>query len=145
MIEEQVRVTGIDGDFATVTPASAGSGCDSCSASGGCGVSMMSRLLEQRQQAGFRVKNDIGAKPGDLAILGIPERTFLKGAALLYLSPLLGLFLFSMLARLWLAPDGEMPVIIAGALGFATGLGWLRMRNKRQGADNLPTLQRLVH
>ncbi len=144
MIEEQVRVTDSEGEFAIVVPASAGQGCGACEASGSCGVSMMSRLLEQRQQTGFRVKNEIGAKPGDLAILGIPEKTFLKGAAALYLLPLAGLFLFSTLARLWLAPEGEMPVIMAGLLGFAAGLGWLRLRNRQDHNNSLPALQRLA-
>jgi len=143
MIEERVRVVESDGRYACVVPASLGSACDACDASGGCGISMLSKWVEQRRNALFRVRNPIAAKPGDIAIVGIKETTFLKGAFQMYLLPLMSLLLFAAGATALLGPGHEVAVTIAGILGLITALGWLKSR--RNDGPDLPTLQRLAN
>ncbi len=144
MIEERVQIVESHGAYAHVVPTSLGSGCSACAASGGCGLSTLSRWVEQRQSATFRVRNPIGAQPGDIAIVGIRESTFLKGALQMYLLPLMSLLLFAAGATALFGPDHEVAVSLAGIVGLVSALGWLKLKSRRSRASDLPTLQRLA-
>lgn len=64
------------------------SGCPTCDRGEGCGAGVFGRLL-QRRPIVLRLDNRLGAAPGDVVTVGIPERLFLFLVMRLYLLPLL--------------------------------------------------------
>ncbi len=144
MIEEQVTVTKTQGEFAWVKTAEGKTGCSSCASSGSCGVSLLSGLWKNRAEVSFKVLNQIGAKTGDVAILAIPEATFIKGAIALYLLPLGSLLGFSIAAKLLLNPLTDLPIIAAGLFGLVASLFWLRIRHNTPTEQSLPVINRII-
>ena len=80
--------------------------CHKCS---GCGAAKQTMLFEAR--------NPIGAKPGDLVVVESDTATVLKGAALLYMVPLL-----TFLAAYIVGENLWGRGILVGILGFVVGL-----------------------
>jgi sigma-E factor negative regulatory protein RseC len=61
--------------------------CGGCSSVKNCGTRMVASKVVTR------VRNPVHAKEGDTVIVSLATNTFLKGAALLYLVPVIGLIL----------------------------------------------------
>lgn len=120
-------VRGIDGDFAIVEAASAGTACGSCRQAEACTSSRLSGLL--RGQRTVRLSNRIGAAVGDRVVLSIAEGAVLSAALFAYLLPL-SLLLAGALAGLFIFHRESMAV--AGALGgLGVGLALLHLKQKR--------------
>jgi sigma-E factor negative regulatory protein RseC len=135
MIEESGRVVATDGDDAWVET-SRRSSCGSCGAKG-CGTGTLSEILGRKTQQ-LRVKNPVGAEPGDLVVLGISESALIKGSLAVYLVPLLALLgggLFGELMAPQLGLSGEGTVIIAALTALGLSLLWLRRFNRRVAND----------
>lgn len=90
MIEEVATIVRTDGTYAWVS-ASGNGGCRSCEHSPACGTGVLGRLMGRRQ-ALIRLENSLHADSGEQVVVGIDEWQLLRGAALMYLVPLLGLF-----------------------------------------------------
>jgi sigma-E factor negative regulatory protein RseC len=131
MIEETGRVVAVDGDLAEVETWRR-SACGHCAGGQqGCGTSLLAEVFGNRPSH-VRVLNRISALPGDEVVIGVEEGAFLRATALLYGMPLLGLIVGAMLGK-WLAlRSGLMGVepasLIAGLLGLAGALAWVRWR-----------------
>lgn len=125
MIEEQARVTAIrDGD--AIVEVVRASGCQACELKAGCGTGSLGRLLGFKQKP-FTVKNELDLRPGDRVILALAEKSLALAGLLVYLLPLASLFIFAIVAELWLAA-GDALTVLAALLGLATGLffsAWL--------------------
>jgi sigma-E factor negative regulatory protein RseC len=135
MIEESGRVVSIDGDDAWVET-SRRSSCGSCEAKG-CGTGTLSQILGRKTQQ-LRVKNPVGAVPGDRVVLGISETALIKGSLAVYLVPLLALLgggLFGELMAPQLELSGEGPAIVAALIALGLSLLWLRRFNRRVADD----------
>ncbi|MEJ2400843.1 MAG: SoxR reducing system RseC family protein [Xanthomonadales bacterium] len=87
MIEQQGRVTGAAGSQVRVRLGGT-SGCTTCDAGRGCGAGVFGRLL-QRRPVELEFDNDLGAKPGQAVMVGLPESLFLALTLRFYLLPLL--------------------------------------------------------
>ena len=87
MISQQGRVVAISDDEVVVHVGGV-SGCPTCDAGNGCGAGIFGRLLRDRK-TDIRLENSIGAKPGQLVSIGIPENRFLKLVFSLYVLPLI--------------------------------------------------------
>jgi len=87
MLEQQGRILEQAGGLATISIGPV-SGCQVCAAGKGCGAGILGRLL-QRNAVLVQLENPTGAEPGDVVIVGIPERLFLSLVLRLYLRPLL--------------------------------------------------------
>jgi sigma-E factor negative regulatory protein RseC len=75
---------------------------------------------------------------GDKVEIGFPESALVKGAAYMYLFPLIGLLFGSLLSNLVyhsMGGEGELAAIVGGGLGFIGSLMWL----KRRFSNHTPT------
>lgn len=120
MLEESGLVVSMQGDFARVST-SQQTACSSCAARKGCGTSLVASLFPRRERA-FLAHNPVGARPGDRVVIGLDESALQIASLLLYLAPLLGLFIGAMLG-LWLFPGQEgraadLPAVTGGGIGL---------------------------
>lgn len=95
MLEEEGRVTAIDGDYAFVA-AQPSSSCEGCSQKGTC------HTLGGSGKMVIKAINSIGAKIGDRVLVVISSKTFFKAAALIYLIPVAALIIGGTAGK-WLA------------------------------------------
>lgn len=135
MLEESGKVVALEGEHAWVET-SRRSSCGSCEAKG-CGTGALSQILGNKSQK-LRVRNPIGAKPGEKVILGVAESALIKGSLAVYLVPLLALFaggLFGemMASQLSFPQEGTSVFFALMALGMS--LLWLRRFNRRIAND----------
>ena len=93
--------------------------CHKCS---GCGAAKEGIVL--------RVENPIGAAPGDLVTIEAATGPVLRGAAVLYMMPLLLFFLGYALGAVW-GRGG-----LAGCLAFAAGIGLVIVYDRRVAAKH---------
>ena len=123
MIEEQGRVVAVE-EGAVWVETRRRSTCSSCSAQHGCGQGLSDRLGLKGSTGLVRALCDLRLQVGDEVVIGIGEALLLRAALLVYLPPLLGLFVAAWGAtRLGLS---EPWVIAAAGAGFA--LAWLLIR-----------------
>ena len=101
------------------------SACGQCSANKGCGTSVLSKVLGNKLSK-MKAINKIDAQVGDQVVVGLNEGSLLKGAFIIYMLPLLFLFLFSLAGQLishnLQIYNSEVVIIIFAALGFYVGM-----------------------
>lgn len=109
------------------------SACGQCSANKGCGTSVLSKVLGNKLSK-MKAINNIDAKVGDEVVVGLNESSLLKGAFIIYMLPLLFLFVFSFLGQLISlnlnVENNEVVVISFAVLGFYLGLRKVRLFSK---------------
>lgn len=95
------------------------SGCGSCSARGACGSYALSKIGPNTEHQ-LEVEIEQPLVEGQKVEVGIPEGSLLRSAMLVYLTPLVGLFLLAVLGQIagleqiWVAGLG----VLGGFLGF---------------------------
>ncbi|MCK5810907.1 MAG: SoxR reducing system RseC family protein [Cocleimonas sp.] len=119
MIEEIGIVERVEDGYIWVSPASSGGACGSCQSSGSCSTSILVTLLQGKTSKTVRVNNTINAKVKDKVVLGIHPQGLLSGSALIYLLPILTLFIFAALGGQFF---NERVSMVAGVVGFIIGL-----------------------
>lgn len=128
MIEETAFVVESGGNYAWVETQRK-STCGSCSAKKGCGTGALSKVLG-RKTARMRALNRIDAQPGEEVVVGLSEGALVQGSLVVYLLPLLGLFLFALLGQSLAAqlgqPSTEPLSIFFGLGGLVLGGLWVR-------------------
>ncbi|MDJ0739006.1 MAG: SoxR reducing system RseC family protein [Gammaproteobacteria bacterium] len=132
MIEARARVVAVDSDLAEVTTLRQ-SACGSCDARNGCGTSLIAAWFPQRQLR-FRLRNTIGAQPGDTVIVGLNEAMLQRTSLLLYGAPLLGLLAGALLGERIagaMTVASELGGVGGGLLGLTAGLAWVRAASRR--------------
>ncbi len=107
MMEEIARVVDYQQGWVTVE-VELKSACNHCASSENCGTSTIAKAFSVHTQR-FSLPSDKPCLSGDMLKIGLPESVIIKAAALVYLLPLIGLFLFAMV--------GQM---LAAGLGFNT-------------------------
>lgn len=130
MIEEQVRVIGIEGDQ-LLLQAQTQSACGGCAAKKGCGTAVLSKVVGQKFTH-FQARNTIDANVGDLIVVGLTERALLNGSFVIYMLPIIGMILLALFADAmivddvdaWLRKDAS--VSLFSLLGFSIGSGFAR-------------------
>lgn len=126
MITQQVKVVSCD-DKTVWLEAERQSTCSGCRLKQGCGTGLLENHVGKRfSQISVEKNNEFSI--GQEVKLAIPEERLLQGALLMYILPLLLLFVFSALAQL-LALN-EAVEIIAGLSGLLLGFYWVRTRLK---------------
>lgn len=108
--------------------------CGSCSASHGCGTSVLGQWFGQRMGR-VRVLNRCDARVGDEVVIGIREDALVRGSLAVYAVPVLGLLAGAvagdaLLRRLGLA-SADWAGIVFGMVGLGVGL-WLVHRYARR-------------
>lgn len=104
MIETEAVVVKIE-DATAYVKAERKSGCSACS-TGSCGTSVLAGFFAQKTPL-YRASNDVGAKVGDRVMVGMDEAAMFKGTLLLYLFPLLLMFVGAVAGSM-LAVDMEL-------------------------------------
>ncbi len=97
MIEEQAIVESIDKKGDAILKVQRGSGCSSCQLKAGCGTGSLSRLMGDRVQR-VTIQNSHGVKPGDKILIGLEDNLYLTANFLIYLLPIISLFLFAIIS-----------------------------------------------
>ena len=131
MIEQQATVIDIDDDTIWLQ-SQRQSTCSQCQVKQGCGTGLLAKHVGKRFSK-IAVNKTTETTVGQVVTLAIPEQALLQGAALMYLSPLALLFLFSVVMRTF--QMGEELEILAGLVGLVVGFIWVkqRLRNKKDG------------
>jgi len=135
VIEEQAQVVEVLGSQ-LVLQAQTQSACGSCSASKGCGTSVLSKVIG-RKFTRFQAENNIGAEVGDTVVVGISEDALLTGSLVMYIIPIMGMLVFSLIANVYLeavADYRDLAIATAGIMGLVFGSMMSRWYFLRQGS-----------
>ncbi len=133
MIEERAIVVEATAAFAVVETLRQ-SVCDGCRVNTGCGTATIAKVLGKRRTR-VRALAPIPLSAGDEVIVGIGEEALLRGSAVVYLVPLLGLFLGGGVGKSAFGGAGEEMSILLGIVGFVAGALWLSRYFKRTQGD----------
>jgi len=136
MIEEQAEVTRVNGSEVWVETQRR-SACGSCSASGGCGTSVLAKVLGNRSRP-MRVVCSVEVAQGDQVVIAINDAALVRGSLAVYLVPLLGILLGALLGEWWaeqLGATSELYAILGAIVGIGLGLLWLRRFTQRISND----------
>lgn len=122
MVEEQAQVVEVRGSR-LMLEARTRSACDSCSASRGCGTSVLSKVVG-RKFSRFQAENTVNAKPGDTVVVGLSEDALLTASLAMYLLPIMVMILIALLADQLLATPlagRDLYIAASALLGLAAG------------------------
>ena len=134
MIEENAIVVATEGEFAWLETERK-STCGSCAARKGCGTGVLAKVVG-RKMTRVVALNQAGARAGDMVIVGIDERSLVRGSLAVYAVPLLALFAGALMGEYWLGFwVGEAGAMLGGLAGLLAGLAWLRRFSWRSRTD----------
>lgn len=107
--------------------------CNSCASRSGCGTRVLNKLGPQTTHT-IVVASDVPLEPGQKVELGIAEGSLLGSAMLVYLSPLVGLFLIASLFQVLFGSDlaALSGAILGGVGGFLIARGYSRKLAERE-------------
>ncbi len=137
MIEEMAVVIRCEDGYAFVEtePKSA---CGSCSATGVCGTSALSKVLGNKRSA-VKALNPIGAEPGDNVVVGVQEPALVNTSLMFYLVPIVTMILtaiFTQEIARWMGSSSvELFSMLGGLLGLTGGLYLSRRFAERVSRD----------
>jgi sigma-E factor negative regulatory protein RseC len=122
MIEEQAQVVEVHGNR-LLLKVQRKSTCGSCSAAKGCGTSLLSGVFGRKVSC-FHADNNVNASAGDTVIVALDENALLTGSVMMYMVPLIVMFVFSLTANYLLAPAvqyRDLLVALAAVAGLLSG------------------------
>lgn len=120
MLETRAIVVHTEGEFALVEANSA-NGCSQCKGQG-CGSSRVGQLFCNGPRQ-FKVDNRINAGVGDDVIISVDDGSVLRGVGLIYLLPLLLMFVGAVWAQRWAVQVAQHDgyAAIGALLGLVAG------------------------
>jgi sigma-E factor negative regulatory protein RseC len=137
MVEEHGVVVEVSDHYAWVKTQRQSS-CGQCGASKGCGTASLAQVLGQKYNE-IRVVNHLNVKVGDQVVIGLEEQALVRSSLLLYLLPLLTMFIaavaLELLGQAWQWPSSELYTMGAGLVGLLFGLAGVLVWSRRL-ADN---------
>lgn len=98
--------------------------CSSCSSQKSCGTGIVSKAVGNKSLH-WHLLTQKAVKEGQVVEIGLPEKSLLQSAAVVYLVPLFALILGALLGSWWLAPlfgGGEGIVILSSAILTGGGI-----------------------
>ncbi|MEZ8101992.1 SoxR reducing system RseC family protein [Vibrio bivalvicida] len=98
--------------------------CSSCSSQKSCGTGIVSKAVGNKSLH-WHLVTQKSVKTGQVVEIGLPEKSLLQSAAVVYLVPLFALILGAFVAQWWLAPlfsVGEGLVIFTSAVATVGGI-----------------------
>lgn len=103
--------------------------CGSCSARMTCGQGLMTSLASDKKPHLIKISTDLLLREGDQVTLGMPEELLVRSAFLVYMLPLLAMFISALAVN---ALNASEPwIIFAAVLGFIAGALWVRYYSDR--------------
>jgi sigma-E factor negative regulatory protein RseC len=139
VIEEQGRVVAVEPGAVWVETLRK-STCSSCSVKAGCGQGLLDQLGASGRRGYVRALSDLQLSVGDAVVIGVREDLLVRGSLLVYLLPLLGLFVAAVLAEQMSL--SEPWVILSALCGFLLACCAVRWRSGITAGD--PALQPVV-
>jgi sigma-E factor negative regulatory protein RseC len=136
MIEETGRVVALEQGAVWVETVRV-SACQSCSANKGCGHAVLDRH-RGGSRARIRALNDLPLAVDQAVVLGLPEGALMKSAVMVYLVPLLLLFIGALVGDAVTGPAGS-GAVIGGVSGLLFGFLLNRWYSQQHQQD--PALQ----
>jgi sigma-E factor negative regulatory protein RseC len=130
MIEEYAVVTKCSGTQATLE-IERRTACGLCGQKRGCGNATWGKMLGHEIHD-FTADNQVNAKVGDSVVVGIDENAVLNSALFLYVVPLAGLLIGTLIADYLF--KNQFYVIIGAVLGLV--LGFLGVKGHLIGRNN---------
>ena len=128
MIEQKATV--LRSDESTIwLQAERQSTCDKCQMKKGCGTGLLSEHVGRRFST-IAVPKRQAVEPGQKMNVSIPEEALLHGAFMMYLLPILFMFMGAVISRFIFA--NELLEIIGGLAGLMFGFYWVKTRLKNQ-------------
>lgn len=120
------------------------SACGLCGKTRGCGNAFWGKLFAHKAPS-FVAENAIGARVGQSVIVGINEQALMKTALLLYMVPLVMLFLGAILSS-WLF-NNEVLVLVGAAIGMLLGFVWVKAHTagRQYYQNHQPKILRFDH
>ncbi len=141
MLETRAIVVRAEGENAVVE-AVHGGGCGAC-AGGSCSSASMSKMLCVKPRQ-FRVRNAIGARPGEEVEVSVAQGVLLRSALTLYALPMALLFVGAATGSGWAGAGVQDAGAAVGALaGLSLGFILVRIISSRR-APALPVITRCV-
>lgn len=128
-MQTSAEVVRIEADTAFVRPTAFGS-CGVCAGKGGCEASSLLRLFS-RSDPCYAVLNTGEAKVGDHVLIGIPDGTVWRSAALTYGMPLAGLLAGAVVGGMMLAQYPDFGAAVGALGGFMASAAFLRRVDTR--------------
>lgn len=125
MSESDAIVTRLDGEYVWVDVVS---DCSGCAGSGGCGLS------DGKGKRPHRVRNLIGARPGDTVVLAVPDGAVFRAVLYCYLLPLT---LALVAAMAGMAFAGDAGAVVGAIVGLAAGWSGLSRFGQREPAPEI--------
>jgi sigma-E factor negative regulatory protein RseC len=122
MIEEYAVVTKCSGTQATLE-IERRTACGLCGQKRGCGNATWGKMLGHESHD-FTADNQVNAKVGDSVVVGVDEQAVLNSALFLYVVPLLGLLIGTLIADYLF--KNQFYVIIGAVLGLILGFLWVK-------------------
>jgi sigma-E factor negative regulatory protein RseC len=98
--------------------------CSSCSSQKSCGTGIVSKAVGSKSLY-WHLKTSKSVKVGQVVEIGLPEKSLLQSAAIVYIVPLIALVLGALFAHLLIAPTfglGEGVVILSSAIFTVMGI-----------------------
>ncbi|NOH81781.1 transcriptional regulator [Vibrio sp. RE86] len=98
--------------------------CSSCSSQKSCGTGIVSKAVGNKS-LNWHLFTDKMVKEGQVVEIGLPEKSLLQSAALVYLVPLFAMIIGAFVGQWFIAPQfdlGEGSVILISALATAVGI-----------------------
>ena len=150
MIEERAQVVALNEQEVWVETQRR-SACGQCTANKGCGTAVLSKVMGNKRSR-VRTLNPKSTKVsvGDEVIIGIQEQALVRGSLVIYMLPLLLMFLFGLLgdvltSQLLMQNQDVLPIVF-GMFGLALGFLWVRRFTRSIADDNRyqPVLLRRV-
>jgi len=131
MIEQSATVVKVD-DNRVWLEAERQSTCSGCKVKQGCGTGMLANHVGKRF-SNIAVIKTTNVEVGQQVYLAIPEGTLLQGAFMMYILPLVLMFLSTAVAQA--LHFNEAIEIFAGLSGLIIGFYWVKMHleNKKDG------------
>ena len=103
--------------------------CGSCSARMTCGQGLMTSLASDKKPHLIKISTNLLLREGDQVTLGMPEELLVRSAFLVYMLPLLAMFISALGVN---ALNASEPwIIFAAVLGFIAGALWVRYYSDR--------------
>ena len=119
MVEQEAKVIKVEGDQLFLQ-AETQSSCNACEVKSGCGTSVLSKWVG-RKFTHFQAKNTVNARAGDQVVVGLSESALVSGSLVIYFLPLLGMFIFALMADILLQAS-DLMVAVSAFVGFAVAL-----------------------
>ncbi len=140
MIEQQAVVTQCD-DKTVWLKAERQSTCSACQLKQGCGTGLLSNHVGKRFSE-IMVDKTSDVHVGQQVQLAIPEQTLLQGAMLMYIVPLILLFIFASIAKT--LNFNAFFEIFSGLSGLFIGFYLVRLRLKNRKYDVQAKIKEIV-